>query len=143
MRGWQWRMARWWWLGMALAVAACASEGGGGSTRSRVPVTDLKAVAGTWDGLLSGLSTRPSSDEDLVDVTIRDDGTYEAKAFRSVGVFQGRGTIELRQGALVFRGQSGATGTGQLFATDGRQVLEIEATTADGRRVTARLSPKR
>ena len=143
MRGWQRRMARWWWLGMALAVAACASEGGGGSARSRVPVTDLKTVVGEWDGLLSGLSTIPSRDQDLVDVTIREDGTYEAKAVRSVGVFQGRGTIELRDGTLVFRGQSGASGTGQLFATDGRRILEIEASTADGRRVTARLSPIR
>lgn len=142
MRGRQGRMARWWWLMVAVAVGACASEGGG-SARSRVPVTEIKTVVGQWDGLLSGLSTRPSSDEDLVDVTIRDDSTYEAKAVRSVGVFQGRGTIELRDGALVFRGQTGATGTGQLFATDGSRLLEIEATTADGRRVTARLSPRR
>lgn len=141
MRGWQGRTARWWWLAVAMALAACASEGGG-APRTRVPVTELKTVVGKWDGLLTGLSTRPSSDEDLVDVTIRDDGTYEAKAVRPVGVFQGRGTIELRDGALVLRGQSGARGTAQLFAIDGRRLLEIEATTADGRRVTARLTPK-
>jgi len=107
-----------------------------------VPITELKIVVGRWDGLVSGLSSRPSINEDLVDLVIKDDATYEAKAVRSIGVFQGRGTVELREGALVLQGQRGATGTGQLFAVDGRRVLEIDATIADGRRVRARLSPK-
>ena len=127
---------------LAMILAGCAS-GEGGGTRTRVPITELKSVVGRWDGLLSGLSSRPSADEDLVDVVIKDDATYEAKAFRTVGVFQGRGTIEVKDGTLLLRGQQGATGTAQLFAVDGRQVLEIDATTSDGRRVSARLSPKR
>ena len=143
MRGGRGSAARWWWVGVAMVLAACASEGGGGAARTRVPVTELTSVVGAWEGLLSGLSTKPSVNEDLVDVIIRSDATYEAKAFRTVGVFQGRGTIELRDGALVFRGQSGATGTGQLFAIGERRLLEIEARTADGRRVTASLSPRR
>jgi hypothetical protein len=111
--------------------------------RTRVPITELQSVVGRWDGLLSGLSARPSTDEDLIDVVIRDDATYEAKAFRTIGVFQGRGTVEIRDGALVLRSERGATGSGELFAVDGRRVLEVHATAADGRRVTARLTPKR
>ena len=126
---------------LTLILAGCAS-GDGGGTRTRVPITELKIVVGRWDGLVSGLSSRPSINEDLVDLVIKDDATYEAKAVRSIGVFQGRGTVELREGALVLQGQRGATGTGQLFAVDGRRVLEIDATIADGRRVRARLSPK-
>ena len=144
MRGWRADAGRWWWLGAALFVlAACATqEGGGGGTRTRVPVTDLKTVVGRWDGLLSGLSTRPSRDEDLVDVVIREDATYEAKAFRTIGALQGRGTIELQNGALMLRGQGGSTGTAELFAIGGRRELEVHTTMADGRRVTARLSPR-
>ena len=70
MRARQGGTARWWWVGVALVLAACASEGGGG-TRTRVPITELKSVVGKWDGLLSGLSSRPSADEDFVDVTIK------------------------------------------------------------------------
>jgi hypothetical protein len=127
---------------VVVMLGGCAS-GGGGGTRTRIPITELQTVVGRWDGLLSGLSSRPSIDEDLIDVVIREDATYEAKAFRTIGVFQGRGTLELRNGALVLKSERGATGTGQLFAVNGRRVLEVEATAADGRRVTASLSPKR
>jgi hypothetical protein len=136
-----------WWVGaalLALILAGCASGGAAGTgTRTRVPITELQSVVGRWDGLLSGLSSRPSSDEDLIDVVIRDDATYEARAFRAIGVFQGRGTVEVRDGALLLRSERGATGTAELFAVDGRRVLEVHATAGDGRRVTARLTPKR
>jgi hypothetical protein len=135
-----------WWVGAALlmlTLGGCASGDGGRAARTRVPITEIKSVVGQWDGLLSGLSSRPSADEDLVDVVIRDDATYEAKAFRTVGVFQGRGTIEIKDGSLVLRGQQGSLGSGQLFTVNGQRVLEIDATSADGRRVSARLSPKR
>ena len=139
--GWS-RVTRWRLVVVALMMAACASTQGGGGTRTRVPITELKSVAGRWDGLLSGLSARPSSDQDFVEVLIRTDGTYEATAFRTVGVLRGRGTLEVKDGNLVLRGAGGASGTGQLFSIDGRRVLEIDTTSADGRRVTARLSPK-
>ncbi len=133
---------RWRLVVVALMLAACASSEGGGGTRSRVPITELKSVIGGWDGLLSGLSTTPSRDQDLVEVAINADGTYEAKAFRTVGVLRGRGTVEVKDGNLILRGQRGGTATGQLFSVDGRKVLEIDTTSADGRRVSARLSPK-
>ena len=55
---------------LALMLTGCAHRGSGGSTRTRVPITELTSVVGRWDGLLSGLSSRPSADEDLVDVVI-------------------------------------------------------------------------
>jgi hypothetical protein len=142
MRGGRAEAGRRWCLVALVVLAGCATQEGGGGARTRVPVTDIKTVVGRWEGLLSGLSARPSADQDLVDVVIRGDATYEAKAFRTIGVLQGRGTIELQNGALVLRGQGGSAGTAQLFAVDGRRVIEVETTTADGRRVTARLSPR-
>jgi hypothetical protein len=133
---------RWGLILVALMLAACATTERGGGTRTREPITDLKGVVGRWDGLLSGLSTRPAVDQDFVEVLIRGDGTYEAKAFRTVGVFQGRGTVEAKDGSLVIRGERGTTGVGQLFSVDGRRELQIDTTSADGRHVSARLSPK-
>lgn len=133
---------RWLWIVAVLALAACASSEGGGGARTRVPVTEVKSVVGRWDGLVSGLSSRPSIDQDLLDVVIKPDATYEAKAFRTIGAFRERGAIELKDGNLIFRAPGGETATGQLFAVNGRRVLDIETTASDGRRVTARLSPR-
>jgi hypothetical protein len=138
----QGRVIRWWLLVLVFALAGCASSGGGGGTRDRMPITDLKSVVGRWEGLLAGLSSRPSVEQDFVEVVIRADGTYEAKAARTVGVLRGRGTVEVRDGNLVLRSDAGATGTAQLFSAEGRLLLEVDATSADGRRVSARLSPK-
>ena len=129
------------WGLLALAASGCAS-GEPTRARTRVPITELTSVVGRWEGLLTGLSPRPSMDEDLIDVVIRADGTYEAKAYRTIGVFQGRGTVEIRDGSLILRGQQGATGTGQLFPADATRELAHPAPAAHGRRVTARLSPR-
>lgn len=127
-------------FGLALALAACAS-GGSGESRTVVPITDLGSVAGRWDGLLSGPWT-PREQEDFVEVMIGADGTYQGRSVRTIGVLQGRGSVEVRDGALLFKGSRG-TGTGRLFAVGGRRVLEIELTTPEGRAASARLSPKR
>jgi hypothetical protein len=133
----RWRLAL-----LALLLTACASSGGGGATRDRLPVTELASVVGRWEGLISGLSSRPSVDQDFVEVVIKADATYEARAVRTVGVLRGRGTVQVRDGSLALRSESGATGTAQLFSVGGRLQLEIDATSSDGRRVSARLSPK-
>lgn len=142
MRSRQEGLTRWLWMVAVLALAACASSQGGGGTRAKVPITEVKSVVGRWDGLISGLSSMPSVDQDLLDIVIKADATYEAKAFRTVGAFRERGTIELKDGNLVFRAPGGETATGQLFAVNGRRVLDIDTTASDGRRVTARLSPR-
>jgi hypothetical protein len=143
-----WRKgAGWLWLAGAVLISACASGGAGTAATAEpstpVAIGSLKEVTGRWDGLLSGLSARPSTDQDFVEVVINDDSTYEAKSFRTIGVLQGRGTLELKGGVLWLKGERGATGTARLLSGDGRRQLQVETTLADGRRVTARLSPKR
>ena len=75
------------------------------------------------------------------DLAISDDATYEAKAVRPSACSRG-GAPGLRDGTSSCGGSKAQRRTGQLFAVDGRRVLEIDATAADGRRVSARLSPK-
>jgi hypothetical protein len=135
----------WVWLAGAVLLSACASGGRSTAAEPSTPmaIASLKEVTGTWDGLLSGLSTRPSVDQDFVEVVIKEDSTYDAKSFRTVGVLQGRGTLELKDGVLLLRGERGATGTVRLLSDEGRRQLVVETTLADGRRVTARLTPKR
>lgn len=133
---------RWLWAIALLVLAGCATAERAAVSRTRVPVTDVKSIVGRWDGLVSGLSTVPSVDQDLLDIVIKNDATYEAKAFRTVGAFKERGTIELKDGTAIFRAPDGEIATGQLFDMDGRRVLEIETTASGGRRVTARLSPR-
>jgi hypothetical protein len=141
----RWRdRAAWLWVVSAVLVSACAP--GGGATvppSAAVPIGSLGEVTGAWDGLLRGLSARPSADEDFVEMVIREDATYAARSVRTVGVLQGRGTLELKDGVLLLRGERGATGTLRLLSAGGRRILEAETTLPDGRRVTARLSPKR
>lgn len=143
MRAREGRPTRWLWAIALLFLAGCASAERAGVSRTRVPVTDVQAIVGRWEGLVSGLSTIPSIDQDLVDIVIKSDATYEAKAFRTVGAFKERGTIELKDGNAIFRAPDGEIGTGQLFDVGGRRVLEIETTASGGRRVTASLSPRR
>src|SRR5262245_14233299 len=142
MRAPQAGRTRWLWMVAVVALVACASPGGGGGTRTRVPVTDLQSIVGRWDGLVSGLSSVPSIDQDLLDIVIKPDATYEARAVRTVGAFQERGTVELKDGSAIFRSPDGETAVGQLFDVDGRRVLEIDTVASGGRRVTARLFPK-
>ena len=142
----RWRnTARWLWLVGVMFLSACASGGGAPAPAPKAPVAiaDLKEVTGRWDGLLSGLSTRPSIDEDFVELVIRDDSTYEAKSYRTVGVLQGRGKLEVKGGVLLLHGDRGAKGTARMLSGDGRRELELETTLPDGRHVTARLTPKR
>jgi hypothetical protein len=130
----------WWvWMAVALVLGACATTETS-SPPTLVPVTDVKSLAGRWEGLLLGLPG--GSHQDFVEVVIREDGTYQARTYRTIGVLMGRGTIEARDGALVLRGER-AIGGGRLYLDRGRHMLEISATDDAGRPVTARLSPAR
>jgi hypothetical protein len=142
-RCWRTRAA-WLLLAGAGLLSACASGSAVPAEPStQVAIGSLGEVTGRWDGLLSGLSPRPYADEDFVEVVIKDDSTYEAKSVRTIGVLQGRGTLELKGGVLLLSGERGAKGTARLLSGNGRRLLEVETILPDGRRVTARLSPKR
>jgi hypothetical protein len=128
------------WGALALVLTACAAGGGPTSAGTPVTITDVKMVAGRWEGLMSpetGLER-----EDFIEVTLGENRTYEAKTARQVGVMDARGTYEIRDGKLVLHGQR-STGSGTLWEKDGRRVLTVAVTTNEGLRYSARLSPKR
>jgi hypothetical protein len=132
-----------------LGLAACAS-GGAGETTGRagttavgepVAVTDVKSVAGRWAGLMD----LPGGGRDIeyLEVTVREDGTYQATSARTIGVMDRQGTIALRDGRLVLQGASGARGTATLYSRQGQPTLMVDMTAANQSRTTARLQPQR
>jgi hypothetical protein len=124
-------------VSIAALLAACAGIGPA-PPLALVPITDFKMVAGKWGGLVTGIS--PEHD-DWIDMLITPEGTFDFGIYRTVGVFGGKGTLALSEGKLQSRGQRGSA-TFTLYQGGGRRVLEAQGAVADGRRVSARLSPK-
>jgi hypothetical protein len=132
-------------LGVLVGVGACASGGGSASARagdSRVVVADVKSVAGRWAGLMDLPGSMRNQDQ-FVEVRVLPDGTYEATSARTIGMFDARGTVAVKDGHLVMQGEQGARGQGTLVSRDGETVLMVDMTRPDGGRVSARLRPQR
>src|SRR5262245_24678362 len=128
------------WGVVAMVLTACAAGGGASDPGTLVTITDVKMVAGRWDGLMSPETGRER--DDYVEVTLREDRTYEAKSSRTIGVMDARGTYQISDGKLLFQGQR-STGTGTLWDKAGQRLLTVAVTTTEGLRYSARLSPKR
>jgi hypothetical protein len=137
------RQSRWLrgaWGALAIVLTACAAGGGANNPGTPVSITDVRMVAGRWDGLMSPETGRER--DDFVEVTLREDRTYEAKSSRTIGVMDARGTYQISDGKLLFQGQR-STGTGTLWDKAGQRVLTVAVTTNEGLRYSARLNPKR
>ena len=122
---------------IAIMLGACAGMGATDAL-TPVPITDFKMVAGKWGGLVTGISAQH---DDWVDVTIASDGKYDFGIYRTVGIFGGSGTFTLSDGKLQSRGDRGGA-TYTLFQSGTKRVLQVQGALSDGRKVTARLSPK-
>jgi hypothetical protein len=125
---------------LAIVLAACTAGGGTTSSGTPVAITDVKMVAGRWEGLMSPETGRER--DDFIEVALRENRTYEAKSSRTVGVIDARGTYQVSDGKLLFQGER-STGTATLWERDGRLVLLVAVTTKEGLRYSARLNPKR
>jgi hypothetical protein len=106
-----------------------------------VSITDFKTVAGRWAGPVAGLPG-PRQDEDWVELTIGEDGTYAFGVARTIGMFAGKGQFTLADGKLVMQGERGRA-TFALFEGTGRRQLRAAGTTTSGMTVTAQLAPAR
>ena len=132
------------WIGSALlvtvvvALGACASAGGQSRHGDTVAVRDVQSIAGRWGGIVEELGRRQ---EDFVDVTVNADGSYQAGGARTIGVFEGPGRIDVQDGRLRLTGER-STGLGTLYEKDGKRTLVFEIITSNGRKFTARLSPR-
>jgi hypothetical protein len=126
-----------------LALGACASgsasgrTAGGSSAGVPVPVTDLKAVAGHWVGLMDLPGNR--NEDEYLEVTVREDGTYEAKSARQIGLMDAQGTVAVSGGRLLLQGARGSRGTATLVSRQGTPTLMVDMTAPNQSRTTARL----
>lgn len=101
-------------------------------------IESFGSVAGKWTGMM--VRTPRSRGEDLVHVTISEDGRYEFASYRTIGVFGGRGQFTLADGKLTVTTERG-TATGSLLTSDGARTLRIFAVMKDGTEYAADLEP--
>ena len=120
-------------VGIAVSLVGCASLG----PARPVPVSDLGAVAGTWKGLVYGTG----SERQNVDLTIRTDGSFEIVAREPIGESGNKGKVVVKDGRLLFEGETGGHGVGTLLTNSaGNRTMSIDAILSDGRTLTAQLS---
>ncbi|MFY4727850.1 hypothetical protein [Nitrospira sp. BLG_2] len=107
-----------------------------------IPMTDIKATAGTWEGIM--VRSPATRSDDWVTLRIREDGMYHFESIRTIGVFSGSGQFTLEDGKLFARSSRG-TITAQLHRHVGQDdhILKAEGTTSDGITYRAQLTPKR
>jgi hypothetical protein len=122
-------------VGLAAGLVGCASLG----PNTPVAVSDVKSVAGTWKGVVYRRGFEPEN----VELTIREDGSYDVVSQQTIGASRGKGTIAVRDGRLIIQGERGH-GVGTLLRSpDGDRVMEVEATLSDNSTLSAKLSPSR
>ncbi len=105
-----------------------------------VSVSAFTSVAGKWTGILK--ATPRLRHDDWVTVIIHNDGAYEFKSVRTIGIMQGQGTFTLADGKLkseIEQGQIVAT----LYEDGGRRMLKVDVAMKDGTQYSADLEPKK
>ncbi len=122
-------------LFVVATLTGCAATAGR-SRATLVPVSDFRAVAGTWTGLVRQGTAAP---DDWVELTIRADGTYEAKSAPAIGAFKEVGTLRLDGGALRSSGPYG-NAVYRLYYQGGARILIADYTSKDGTAYTAELT---
>jgi hypothetical protein len=120
-------------VGFAFTLFGCGSFG----PSSPVAVSDIKSVAGTWKGVLYG----PGSEQKNVELTIREDGSYDVVSQQTYGASRGKGKIEISEGRLILRGERGRGVATVHSDRAGDRVMNVEATLSDNTMLSARLWP--
>jgi hypothetical protein len=122
---------------LAVTLMSCGqTTSGRAESATLVPITDFTAVAGKWTGLAR---PRGSERDDWVELTIRDDGTYEASSARTIGAFTGSGSLRLDNGKLTSSGEKGSS-TYTLYYRGGARILLADFTSKDGIPYSAELT---
>lgn len=120
-------------------LAACAMSGPARQLQwSPAPVSDFGSVVGKWEGVMKRSSQ--GRNEDWVKVLIHEDGRYEFASYRMVGVFHGKGTLNLADGKMTSSSERG-TVTCTLYTADGQRMLKAMGVTKDGLEYTVELEP--
>ena len=121
-------------VGCVSTLVGCASLG----PLTPVAVSDIKAVAGTWKGVVY---RRSVFEPDNVTLMIREDGSYDVvSAQEPIGVSHGKGKIVIDEGRLIFEGVNGR-GVGTVLRDPaGNLMMEVHATMSDNSTLSAKLS---
>ena len=106
----------------------------------QVPVSTATSVAGMWAGILK--ATPRLRHDDWVTVMIHDDGSYQFKSVRTIGIMQGHGTFTLVDGKLTGEIEQGRI-VATLYEEGGRRMLKVEGATKEGTEYSADLEPSK
>ena len=94
-------------------------------------ITDIKAIAGKWEGLM--IRTPKSRTDDWVNVGIQENGDYEFASYRQIGVFSGKGTLSVKDGKAIAEGDKGSVTVQPLIdKASGQSMLRAEGKGKDG-----------
>jgi hypothetical protein len=122
-------------VGFAASLIGCASAG----PLTPVEVSDIKSVTGTWKGIVY----RSRFEPDHVELTIREDGSYDVVSRQTIGTSRGKGNIVISEGRLIIQGERGH-GVGMVLSSpSGYRVMNIQAALSDNSILTAELYPSR
>ena len=124
-------------VGASLAGCAGSTASSSKMPSTQVPITSVSAVAGKWAGTVR---RDPSIEDDWADLTIKDDGTYEVKSFRTIGAILGGGRLTDSNGQLT-SATDRASSTLTLYEGDGKRVLKIDGTLKNGVTFSGWLTP--
>ena len=118
----------------AVQVMVACSSTAPKETRQWQPttITDLKSVAGKWQGLL--VRNPRNREDDWVTFSIGETGAYEFVSYRMIGVFSGKGKLVLTDGKLSAKSDKGGQMTLQLYADSGssERILRAVANDSEG-----------
>ena len=100
-----------------------------------IPITDLRK----WVGVVSRATG--SEEGDWLEMTVKEDGTFQAFSARQIGVLLGNGTLTITNGRMA---AVGPHGTAMLTLYDDRpgRALVMDFREANGVRYSGELRPK-
>jgi hypothetical protein len=128
-------------VSVALTVGVLAGCAGmtptGPPAETVVPITSFDAVKGKWAGIIT--RSPASRREDLVELTVDGDGSYRFASARTVGVLQGGGKLQLKDGALSSASEHGSAAY-RLIERGGQRVLKVDAVDRNGHRYSGDLT---
>jgi len=118
-------------IGVQAALAGALLAAREKSQWTPTAITDIKSIAGKWEGIM--IRTPKSRSDDWVNVSIQENGDYEFASYREIGVFSGKGTLNVKDGKATAQGEKG-TVTVQLFTdkASGQSMLRAEGKGKDG-----------
>jgi hypothetical protein len=114
-------------LGLTM-LAGCAGSGASRPPDTTVPITGIDVIKGKWAGVVDR-----SRREDYIELVINDDATYQVTSARTVGGFEGKGKLMLRDGQ-AFAESPGAKSTFRLVDRGGQRVLRLDVVEPNGLR---------